>query len=380
MIECFKTSVEEDESGERVSLTSRVAGPCPGCWVSVVAPTKRERAWMQNEMGVIPDFVASALDDEESSRIERDDETRQVLAESCDCPFVEDKSDAESTSTVQYDTHPLAVLFLPEKDLVMTVSLKENWTVSALESGRVRDINTTQRTRFLLQILLHISKRYQIDLRSVNRQFRENERELRRSVRNEELIKMLGFEKSLVYFSTSLKALDTTIQRISYGRILKLYDEDRDLLNDTSIEVKQAIEMCEIYTQVYNETMETFGSMHQQQPQPHNAHPRHHHACAFGPHDGLLVLRHEHRASHGRDLGVPGHTLTGALYFCDVLDPEEPRRQIGVGAVALKRDPTPVPATWWQARHFALRRRPIATSLGLASTRQIPLPRRACAH
>ena len=260
MIECFKTSVEEDESGERVSLTSRVAGPCPGCWVSVVAPTKRERAWMQNEMGVIPDFVASALDDEESSRIERDDETRQVLV-IVDCPFVEDQSEAESTSIVQYDTPPLAVLFLPEKDLVMTVSLKENWTVSALESGRVRDINTTQRTRFLLQILLHISKRYQIDLRSVNRQFRENERELRRSMRNEELIKMLGFEKSLVYFSTSLKALDTTIQRISYGRILKLYDEDRDLLNDTSIEVKQAIEMCEIYTQVYNETMETFGSI-----------------------------------------------------------------------------------------------------------------------
>ena len=178
-----------------------------------------------------------------------------------DCPFVEDKSEAESASIVQYDTHPLAVLFLPEKDLVMTVSLKENWTISAFESGRVRDINTAQRTRFLLQILLHISRRYQIDLRSVNRQFRENERELRRSMRNEELIKMLGFEKSLVYFSTSLKALDTTIQRISYGRILKLYDEDRDLLNDTSVEVKQAIEMCEIYTQVYNETMETFGSI-----------------------------------------------------------------------------------------------------------------------
>ena len=260
MIECFKTTVEEDESGEKVFLTSRVAGPCPGCWVSVVAPTKQERAWMQDEMGVIPDFVASALDDEESSRIERDDETSQVLV-IVDCHFVEDNSEAASNSIIQYDTHPLAVLFLPEKDLVMTVSLKENWTVSAFESGRVRDINTAQRTRFLLQILLHISKRYQVDLRSVNRQFRENESELRRSMRNEELIKMLGFEKSLVYFSTSLKALDATIQRISYGRILKLYDEDRDLLNDTSIEVRQAIEMCEIYTQVYNETMETFGSI-----------------------------------------------------------------------------------------------------------------------
>ena len=110
-------------------------------------------------------------------------------------------------------------------------------------------------------MLLFISRRYQADLRSINRQFRENERKLRRSMRNADLIKMLGFEKSLVYFSTSLKALDATVRRIGYGRTVRLYEDDRDLLDDVSIEIRQAIEMCGIYTEVFNETMDTFGSL-----------------------------------------------------------------------------------------------------------------------
>jgi magnesium transporter len=116
-------------------------------------------------------------------------------------------------------------------------------------------------TRMLLQMLLNISQRYLVCLRSINRQFRENERALRKTMRNEELIKMLGFEKSLVYFSTSLKSTETTLTKIGYGRILRLYEEDRDLLEDVSIEMTQAIEMCSIYTNVLNETMDAFGNI-----------------------------------------------------------------------------------------------------------------------
>ena len=204
--------------------------------------------------------MRAALDDEETSHIDYDDDTGQVLV-IVDCPFVEDDREAVDQSIVQYDTHPLAVLFLPEQDAIMTVSLKPNATVDAVAGGRIAGVNTAQRTRLLLQMLLFISRRYQADLRSINRQFRENERKLRRSMRNADLIKMLGFEKSLVYFSTSLKALDATVRRIGYGRTVRLYEDDRDLLDDVSIEIRQAIEMCGIYTEVFNETMDTFGSL-----------------------------------------------------------------------------------------------------------------------
>ena len=260
MIEYYKTSHEVAADGTKVPFTGRVDAPVRGCWISVVAPTQEERRWMLEELHVNPEFVTYALDDEETSRVDLDAETGQALV-IVDCPFVEDEREAVDSSIVQYDTHPLAVLFLPEQDAIMTVSLKPNATVDAVAGGRIAGVNTAQRTRLLLQMLLFISRRYQADLRSINRQFRENERKLRRSMRNADLIKMLGFEKSLVYFSTSLKALDATVRRIGYGRTVRLYEDDRDLLDDVSIEIRQAIEMCGIYTEVFNETMDTFGSL-----------------------------------------------------------------------------------------------------------------------
>ncbi len=263
MIECYKTTIIETESpgGHTQRLvTHQIDAPEPGCWVSVVAPDAEDRRWLQSEMGIEPEFVRASLDDEETSHIDYDDETGQVLV-IVDCPFVESDRDAVDDSIVQYDTHPLSLIFLPEPNVLVTVSLKESETVNAFAQGKVRNLNTTMRTRLLLQMLLHISQRYLVCLRSINRQFRENERVLRLTMRNDELIKMLGFEKSLVYFSTSLKSTEATLNKIGYGRILKLYEEDRELLDDVSIEMSQAIEMCSIYSNVLNGTMDAFGNI-----------------------------------------------------------------------------------------------------------------------
>jgi len=72
---------------------------------------------------------------------------------------------------------------------------------------------------------------------------------------------MLGLEKSLVYFSTSLKADEATLVRINSGRSLKLYEDDKDLLEDVFIEIRQAIEMCTIYSNILNGTMDTYGNV-----------------------------------------------------------------------------------------------------------------------
>ena len=263
MIEYYQTYTVEAESTpgrSKVLQTRKIDHIEPGCWVSVVAPDPEDRRWLQNEMGIEPEFVRSSLDDEETSHIDYDDDTGQVLV-IVDCPFVEDEREAVDPSIVQYDTHPLSLIFLPEQNVLVTVSLKESETVNAFAQGKVRNLNTRQSTRVLLQMLLHISQRYLVCLRSINRQFRENERVLRKTMRNDELIKMLGFEKSLVYFSTALKSTEATLSKIGYGRILKLYEDDRELLDDVSIEITQAIEMCSIYSNVLNGTMDAFGNI-----------------------------------------------------------------------------------------------------------------------
>ena len=263
MIECYKTTIlDADASSGRSQrlVTRKIDNPEPGCWVSVVAPDAEDRRWLQSEMGIEPEFVRASLDDEETSHIDYDDDTGQVLV-IVDCPFVEDDTEAVDPSIVQYDTHPLSLIFLPDQDVLVTVSLKQSDTVNAFAQGKVRNLNTGQKTRVVLQMLLHISQRYLVCLRSINRQFRENERVLRKTMRNEELNKMLGFEKSLVYFSTSLKSTEATLHKIGYGRILTLYEDDRDLLDDVSIEMSQAIEMCSIYSSVLNGTMDAFGNI-----------------------------------------------------------------------------------------------------------------------
>ena len=231
-----------------------------GCWVDVLEPTAEERAWLLEELEIVPEFVRSAFDDEETAHIDVDDDTGQVLV-IVDCPFVEDESEVVDTSIVQYDTHPISFLFVPEQDYFVTICLRRNNTVADFAHGKYRDIYTDLRTRFLLQMLLRVAQRYLVCLRSIMRQIRESERTLRKTMHNRELMKMLGLEKSLVYFSTSLKGLESTVSRISSGRMMELYEDDRELLDDVMIEIHQAAEMCTIYTNILNGITDTFSSV-----------------------------------------------------------------------------------------------------------------------
>ena len=251
MIECMKTGPDG---------TTKIPAPVPGCWISVVKPDQSERQWLQETLGIVPEFVRSAFDEEESSHTDFDDDTKQALV-IVDCPCVEDDQESDDPSTVQYETQPLSLLFIPEKDGIVTVSLRRNETIEAFLSGRVRNINTNLKTRFLLRILLHVSQRYLQCLRNIDRQFNANEKILRETLRDEQLIKMLGFQKSLVYFSTSLKADEATLTRIKNRQIIRLYDGDKDLLDDVFIEIRQAIEMTSIYTNILEGTMDTFGTI-----------------------------------------------------------------------------------------------------------------------
>lgn len=74
-------------------------------------------------------------------------------------------------------------------------------------------------------------------------------------------MQLLGLQKSLVYFSASLKGNEVTMEKVLRGRILKLYDDDRDLLEDALIEIRQAIEMSGIYSTILAGTMEAYASV-----------------------------------------------------------------------------------------------------------------------
>ena len=131
-----------------------------------------------------------------------------------------------------------------------------------IASGKiVRGIQTAMRTRFVFQLLLRVAGRFLNYLHRIERSFNEIERRLYDSQENEDLMQLLGLQKSFVYFSASLKGNEVTMEKVLRGRILKLYDDDRDLLEDALIEIRQAIEMSGIYSTILAGTMEAYASV-----------------------------------------------------------------------------------------------------------------------
>ena len=249
MLEFYKTF----EDG----ITKKIDAPQHGCWISAISPTQQEIDYLINEIGVLPEFVKASLDEEESSHIDYDDDEAQTLV-IVDYPNA-DEDDAADENTLLYTTLPLGVVIM--KGYIVTICLYDNLNIEDMAKGRIRGMNTDMKTRFLLLLLLKIAQRFLIYLRQIDRVSSRTEKRLHQSMRNQELIQMLGLEKSLVYFSTSLKTDEVTLNKIMRGKLIKLYEEDQDLLEDVLIEIHQAIEMCNIYSNILSGTMDAFASV-----------------------------------------------------------------------------------------------------------------------
>ncbi|WP_200809671.1 magnesium transporter CorA family protein [Papillibacter cinnamivorans] len=222
----------------------------PGCWINLTYPTEDELKLVMEKLKVEPSFLRAALDEEETSRIDTEDGQTLVII---DVPSVE-KEDA-----VIYSTLPLGII-LTEQNIV-TICLKETPIIRDFEEGMVKTAKTSQKTSFILLVLLRVAGRYLQYLKQIDKISSYMERQLYQSQRNKELIQLLDLEKSLVYFSTSLKANEVTLEKILRGRIVTLYEEDQDLLEDVLTEVHQAIEMANIYSSILSGMMDAYASV-----------------------------------------------------------------------------------------------------------------------
>lgn len=227
----------------------------PGSWISVVNPTETEISALEEDLGIERDYIRAALDEEEPSRIEADDGVTLIVV---DYP-VADNIDNSPDHTLQYFTTPMGIIVTA--DNVVTVSAKENPIINDMAMGVVKGVYPHFKTRFVFTILLRIAARYLQYLKQIDKLSNFVEGKLYRSMQNKGLLQLHGLEKSLVYFSTSLKSNEAILNKLMRGRYLKLYEEDQDLLDDVIIEVKQAIEMTSIYTNILKSTMDTTASI-----------------------------------------------------------------------------------------------------------------------
>ncbi|RGZ06079.1 magnesium transporter CorA family protein, partial [Hungatella hathewayi] len=198
-----------------------------------------------------PDDLRAPLDEEERSRIETEDNYTLILV---DIPSIEERNDKD-----WYVTIPMGIITTEE--VIITVCLEETPVLGAFMDGRVRDFHTYMKTRFILQVLYKNASLFLQYLRIIDKKSGVIEEKLHQSTKNRELIELLELEKSLVYFTTSLRSNEVVLEKLMRNEKIKKYPEDTDLLEDVIIENKQAIEMANIYSGILSGTMDAFASV-----------------------------------------------------------------------------------------------------------------------
>ena len=105
------------------------------------------------------------------------------------------------------------------------------------------------------------AKRFLSNLRQLDKKSLRLQAELHRSMKNQELIQLLGIENSLVYFSTSLSANLNVYNKLERFPSISGNEDYKDLFDDVVIETRQAMEMCNIYRDILSGTMDAYASV-----------------------------------------------------------------------------------------------------------------------
>lgn len=221
------------------------------CWINLINPSEEEVQRIAVLLGVPLDHLVDPLDADERARLEYED---NVLLLVIRVPL-----ENEGEARVPYQTLPIGVVITPTA--VITVCRSERDLVSDLLNGRIRIVDTGNRMRFAIQLMQRTALRYLNCLKDINRRSDVIEQRLQLSTRNQELIDLLGIEKSLVYFATSLKANDIIMDKVLRMRGIQLTEDEVDLLEDAITENRQAIGMTSIYSDILSGTMDAFASI-----------------------------------------------------------------------------------------------------------------------
>jgi len=245
MIRIYNTNLETDKLEEVKEIKK-------GVWINLVNPSESEIKRVCMELNIEEDFIRYPLDYEEQARIDVEDNMTLFVI---DVPIIEDIKDDTS-----YTTMPLGVIIVGD-DYFITVSLKRNKVIDAFERSRVKNFYTYKKTRFLLQILYLNSACYLDNLKKINKEQEATVNLLQQSMKNRDLIQLLNLQNSLIYITTSLKSNEIVMEKTLRGKVLKMYEEDEDILEDAIIENRQAIEMSKTYSDILTSTMDAYSSI-----------------------------------------------------------------------------------------------------------------------
>ncbi len=220
----------------------------PNCWINIENPTEDEKSYLLNELQIPQAFYNDIYDIDERPRIEIENGWHLIIFR---IPVISEDV------KIPFYTIPVGIVFKDE--ICVTISFHKNQVLSDF-------VNYTQRKKtdvrdnfdLTLKLLLSSSIWYLKYLKQVNQKIKLAEDNLEKSIKNEELQALLQIEKCLVFFMTSLKGNSIVLHRIKNMKTINL---DPELLEDVDIELRQAQEMTNIYSDILTGTMDAYASV-----------------------------------------------------------------------------------------------------------------------
>ena len=219
-------------------------------WIDARNVSQDEIKFLQHEYSLDVELLADVMDPDELSRIEDwDDYVLTIMR----LPVFTPGADPA------YTTAPMGAVIFPDK--IITICWTDCEVLRDICANRIKGLTLSDFPAFIIRILARSDMMFLRYLKEINRRTNSIQNELHEQIENSELIQLLGIEKSLTFFTTSLKANQLFLEKIRRTRILKLDEDDKDWLDDVEIDNKQAMQMADTYSRIVGGIMEAFASV-----------------------------------------------------------------------------------------------------------------------
>ena len=222
----------------------------PNCWIQVTCPTEEDQLYLENEFKIPDYFMPDISDTDERARYEYDDGWMLIILR---IPYVK-----EIRSRTPYTTVPLGIIH--KRDVTITVCYYEtNMMIDFVSFQQKRGEGFTDFVDMTFRLFLSSAVWYLKRLKKINGLIEKAKRNLDREVNNESLIGLSRLQDSLTYFITSIRGNETLLSKLKFK--LQIDELDADLIEDVNIEMSQARETTNIYSNILESTMDTYSSI-----------------------------------------------------------------------------------------------------------------------
>lgn len=240
----------QQENGLFVKIEKENIDSSKRLWIDARNVSSKDIATLEKTYPIDHDHLVDSLDPDELSRIEQGDGYVITIMR---LPIYVPNSE------VHYHTAPMgAILF---QDTIITLCWTDCEVLKDLSENRIKDLSINDFPAFITRILSRADTMFLRYLKEINRRTNSIQQELQESVENSELIQLYNLEKSLMYFTSSLKSNQLLLEKIIKTKIIKFDEEDQDWLEDVEIDNHQAMEMANTYSQIISGTMDAFASV-----------------------------------------------------------------------------------------------------------------------